>query len=186
MPQTVNMIVGDGSNRNPYDYYPTPAVVLYSLLAVERDHLPETIWEPACGDGAISKVLEEEGFKVHSTDLIERGYGEGNRDFLAILRAPYKAIITNPPFNLAGDFIKHSLGVLKVEYLALLLKGAFWHVARNKPIFDAYPPAVVYPMTFRPSFVAGKNSSPMEFQWTVWRDHSRETVYRPLSRAKEK
>jgi len=35
------------------------------------------IWEPACGDGAISRVLEAAGYQVISTDLIDRGYGQG-------------------------------------------------------------------------------------------------------------
>ena len=33
------------------------------------------VWEPACGSGAISKVLEERRLAVISTDLHDQGYG---------------------------------------------------------------------------------------------------------------
>jgi len=46
-----------------------------ALLSVET--FEGSIWEPACGDGAISKVLLAAGFDVVSTDLIDRGFGTG-------------------------------------------------------------------------------------------------------------
>lgn len=39
----------------------------------------------------------ELGKKVHSTDLINRGYGTGGVDFLKATENPYGAVITNPP-----------------------------------------------------------------------------------------
>lgn len=41
------------------------------------------VWECACGEGHISKVLESHGYDVVSTDLVYRGYGRLNPcDFL--------------------------------------------------------------------------------------------------------
>ena len=41
------------------------------------------VWECACGEGHISKVLESHGYNVVSTDLVYRGYGRLNPcDFL--------------------------------------------------------------------------------------------------------
>jgi hypothetical protein len=65
------------------------------------------IWEPACGDGAISKELEIHGHQVYSTDLIDRGYGEGGCDFLSpvtltrvMLEQPcLHHVVTNPPYS---------------------------------------------------------------------------------------
>ena len=62
------------------DFHQTPRIATESLLAVETFTGP--IWEPACGLGAISSVLEEHGHDVVSTDLVERGYGTGRVDFL--------------------------------------------------------------------------------------------------------
>jgi hypothetical protein len=50
------------------------------LLSVER--FDGDIWEPACGDGAISKELIKAGYTVVSTDLIDRDFGDGQADFL--------------------------------------------------------------------------------------------------------
>lgn len=61
--------------RVPHDFYPTPPEAVRALLSVET--FTGSIWEPACGDGAISKVLIEAGFEVVSTDLIDRGFGTG-------------------------------------------------------------------------------------------------------------
>ena len=48
-------------------------------------------------DGA--EVLEACGHRVVSTDLVDRGYGEVGRDFLAETQLPVgvTAIVTNPP-----------------------------------------------------------------------------------------
>jgi hypothetical protein len=61
-----------------------------------------SIWEPACGDGAISKVLEAAGYTVISTDLVDRGYGHGGHDFLKSETPLGRNIITNPPYGTHG------------------------------------------------------------------------------------
>jgi hypothetical protein len=74
------------------------------LLAVEKFN--GGIWEPACGDGSISKELEAAGYAVHSTDLIDRGYGTGGVDFLLDYRTSADNIVTNPPFKFAEEFVR--------------------------------------------------------------------------------
>jgi hypothetical protein len=56
------------------DWYPTPAWATQILMDVEP--FVGAIWEPACGDGAMSKVMMAAGHTVYSTDLFDRGYGE--------------------------------------------------------------------------------------------------------------
>jgi len=75
----VRGIIPDKANRERDDFYPTPPAGTRALLEVESFTGP--IWEPACGDGAISKVLESAGHQVISTDLIDRGYGTGGGRF---------------------------------------------------------------------------------------------------------
>ncbi len=86
--------------RAPFEFYPTPPEATRALLSVES--FEGSIWEPACGDGAISKVLIEAGYEVISTDLIDRGYGAGGHDFLKSSRPLAKNIITNPPYGTHG------------------------------------------------------------------------------------
>src|SRR5215472_18606376 len=61
----------DAKNRARDDFYPTPPEGTWALLSAIR--FAGTIWEPACGDGSISRVLEAAGHKVTSTDLVDRG-----------------------------------------------------------------------------------------------------------------
>lgn len=86
--------------RAAYEFYPTPPEATRALLSVES--FEGSIWEPACGDGAISKVLEAAGYQVVSTDLIDRGYGAGGQDFLKSTEPLGRNIITNPPYGTHG------------------------------------------------------------------------------------
>ena len=88
------------SKRAAYEFYPTPPEATRALLSVES--FEGDIWEPACGDGAISKVLEAAGYQVVSTDLIDRGYGVGGHNFLKSDNPLAKNIITNPPYGTHG------------------------------------------------------------------------------------
>ena len=97
-----------------HDYYATEPIALEKFLDayIERDKciLRRQVWEPACGEGHLSKVLLERGFRVRSTDLIDRGYGLGGVDFLEDnSEIHWTDIITNPPFKLAEEFVRHGL-----------------------------------------------------------------------------
>jgi hypothetical protein len=70
----LNTIMDDPKNRHPEDFYPTPPAGTLALLGVEK--FRGKIWEPACGDGRMSRVLEESGLSMMSSDLYDRGYGE--------------------------------------------------------------------------------------------------------------
>ncbi len=81
--------------RLPNEFYPTPPEATRALLSVEQFDGP--IWEPACGDGRIAKVLTDHGHAVVSTDLNGYGFGEAGVDFLRQTEARAKHIVTNPP-----------------------------------------------------------------------------------------
>ncbi len=93
-------------NRVKNDFYPTPPEATQSLL--ERYKFNGNIWECACGDGSMSKVLKENKYDVYSSDLIDRGYGESGVDFLKTFKK-FDNIVTNPPFNLSTEFTLQAL-----------------------------------------------------------------------------
>ena len=64
--------------REKNDYYATEPKATELLLSLEK--FSPNIWECACGGGHMAKVLKENGYEVKATDLIYRGYGEGNVD----------------------------------------------------------------------------------------------------------
>lgn len=110
------------ATREADDFYSTPRSAVEQLLAAE--HFWGTIWEPACGDGAISRVLQERGHEVQSTDLVDRGFGTGGVDFLMERRTTADHIITNPPFKLGTEFATHAVSLTNGK-VAMLLKIGF-------------------------------------------------------------
>lgn len=110
-----------GFAREKHDFYPTPRALIDPLIARYKSHLSGGVWEPACGDGAICRVLVEHGIESVGTDLIDRGYGTARRDFLLELERPddTDAIVTNPPFRLWREFAEHALS-LRPGFVGLL------------------------------------------------------------------
>jgi len=176
---------GKKENRREHDFYPTPPDVTTALMDF-LDLDISKIWEPACGNGAMSSVIESYGHEVISSDLRDSGYGKGGIDFL--LTQPYQcdAIITNPPFNISESFIRHALSIAPV--VAMVLKSQYWHAARRLQLFAECPPAWILPLTWRPDFLfdtrsPGEKSAPtMDCIWAVWIAGDTDTKYRPLQK----
>ena len=116
------------------DFFPTPAWATYALI--DNEKFSGEIWESACGDGAMSRVLAQTGCNVLSSDLHNRGYGDVGIDFLTARRNSDN-IVTNPPYNSAEGFV--AAGVQKTtRKFALLLRLAFLEGAnRANTIFSA-------------------------------------------------
>ena len=155
--------------RAASDFYPTPPECTMAMMNVFGNMMAGPVWEPACGDGAISKVLIQRNHEVHSTDLrTDSGYGIGGID--ALTHTPEMhigSVITNPPFNLAVEFIWR-LRAMRVPF-ALLLKSTFWHAMSRADLFDSTGPQAVCPMLWRPNFAPDRGNSPtMDVCWTVW------------------
>lgn len=118
------------------DFYETPTEATLALLRSEP--MPQILWEPACGKGAISRVLAKHGHQVISTDLVDRGYGEAGVDFLMEQAAPpgVGAIVTNPPFKLADEFVRHGLRL--VPSVIMLLRWAYAEGVSRSDIIDEH------------------------------------------------
>lgn len=100
-------------NREPNDFYSSDPKAVRALM--ERLQLDKgtVIYECACGSGNLSRELEDMGYQVLSTDLIDRGYGTPGIDFLQVKTIPDNCIIlTNPPYKYATEFIEHSMELL--------------------------------------------------------------------------
>ena len=153
--------------RNSADFYATPPECTVALLnKFEWLFEGSRVWEPACGDGAISKVLEGVGLDVVSTDLHYRGYGVGGMNFLNS-ECSCGSIITNPPFNLAEQFIERA--VKKEVPFAMLLKATYWHAAKRHNLFTRTRPLAVMAMAWRPAMSPERGKSgTMDFCWTIW------------------
>lgn len=125
--------------REANDYYATEPKALELLL--EEETFSKNIWECACGEGHLSKVLKAHGHKVLSTDLIDRGYGLGGIDFLK-WDSPFDGdIITNPPYKFALEFVEKALEVIpKGHKVAMFLKLQFLEGKARRAFFEKAPP----------------------------------------------
>jgi hypothetical protein len=171
------------------DLYETPAVAVEALLRVET--LPKVIWEPACGPGAIVRVLRDAGHKVYATDLVDyesSDQDESGWDFLMERQLPLgtEAIVTNPPFKNVEPFVAHALDLC--PRVVMLLRLAFLESDRRRPILDNSSLARVHvfrkrlPMMHRADWAGRKRDSGMAFAWFVWdRPHSGPTELHRLS-----
>lgn len=159
--------------RENNDYYATEPKAIDVLLSVES--FSNHIWEPACGEGHLSKRLVELGYDVFSTDLIDRNYGNSGIDFLKWDVEYCGDIITNPPYKLAQEFVEKGLE-LTHNKLALFLKIQFLEGQARKELFKKYPPKFVYVSSSR--LQCAKNGefekmkegggSAVAFAWFVW------------------
>ena len=149
--------------REKRDFYPSPPEITRALLAVET--FSHSIWEPACGDDAIVNVLEAHGHKVLGTDIHPLGKGK-RADFFAVTPRKVSNIITNPPFDLAVEFIEHAMK-FEPDKVAFVFKSSFWQAAGRQPLFQRHKPARIYPLTWRPDFM-GLGRPTMEVMWCVW------------------
>ena len=71
-------------DRQIHDYYATEPKAV--RLFLEQEEFKGPIWECACGEGHLSKEMLSLGYDVYSTDLIDRGYGDGCFDFLSLAK----------------------------------------------------------------------------------------------------
>ena len=177
-----------GNKKHPLkvrgaDLYQTPPEAVHALLKIEP--IPLTLWEPACGPGAIVSVLRATGRAVIATDLNDWNCPDSQSgiDFLMEIKAPsgIGAIITNPPYSLAGDFVRKALDLCPL--VIMLMRLGFLESIGRSDILDGgqlarvYPFANRLPMMHRESYDGPKASSAMAFAWFVWdRDHQGPTI----------
>lgn len=151
------------------DFFPTPPWATFALI--ENESFVGDIWECACGDGAMSLVLEQAQKRTRSSDLYDRGFGEVGIDFIGS-SASADNIVTNPPYNCAEAFVRTGVQLARKKF-ALLLRLAFLEGAnRARTIFTDSPPSRVWVfserITFYPKGVEAKGSGTTAYAWFVW------------------
>lgn len=162
--------------RQENDFYATDSIAIDKLLAYETPN--KNIWECACGQGDLSERLEEYGYSVYSTDLIDRGYGQGGIDFLEQTTKWKGDILTNPPYKYAKEFVLQALDLIENKRkVYMFLKLTFLEgIARYRDLFSKHPPKTIY--VFSQRVMCAKNGdfegmkkgggSAVAYAWYVW------------------
>jgi len=136
--------------RQNEDFYATEPKASELLLEIEDFSQIKTIWDNSCGSGHLMEAFEKNGFNVIATDLIDRGYGQGNIDFLKLTHEDVKnwnfdAIVMNPPYKFAKEFVEHSIKLLPEHgKLFAFLKLTFLEGKSRKKLFEKYPPKRIW------------------------------------------
>ena len=168
-------------DRETNDYYATKPKALELLLKLE-DFSPY-VWECACGEGHLSEVLKSHGYKVKSSDIIDRGYPNTEVvNFLEVSKRDIdtdysRDIITNPPYKYAKEFVEHALDIsMDGTKIAMFLKVQFLEGKARRALFDKHPPKVVYVASSR--LLCAKNGdfeaikagggSAVAYAWFIW------------------
>lgn len=164
------------TDREDNDFYATEPKALELLLDMEE--FDPYVWECACGKGHLSEVLKKRGYIVRSTDLIDRGYGEGDVDFLLINEKHNGDIITNPPYKFAQEFVEHALDIIPDgKRCAMFLKLTFLESKNRRKLFERYPPELIYVSSSRLQCAKGGDfdtskqgvGTAVAYGWFIWR-----------------
>ncbi|RUV19920.1 SAM-dependent methyltransferase [Mesorhizobium sp. M7A.F.Ca.MR.245.00.0.0] len=163
--------------------YETCPEAMHTLLALET--FGGRIKEPACGRGAISRMLEAAGYDVVLSDLVDYGTHDRHgvlqtvQDFVTSEAGDdCDDIATNPPYGSAlNAFVAHALRVHRPPKMALLLNlnflCGFDDPDRNYAMDECMPARVhVFsrrlPMMHRDGWDGNEANSRMNTAWFVW------------------
>ena len=152
--------------RSENDYYPTPDALakhMASLLTratASVDFKPSQVCEPCRGEAqAIFKYLPE---GCQWAELTE------GKDYLNTKFEGVKYIVTNPPFNIAMDFVQKGLQEVGKDGTAIYLLRLNWLGSQKRHQFlKDNPPTHLFVLSPRPSFT-GKGTDSTEYALICW------------------
>lgn len=160
--------------RAERDYYATPPRAIEAIVPYLDNNVP--IWEPACGEGHLSKTLKDKGFAVKESDIIIRSYLCEQIDFLQMGNHEWGGdILTNPPFVFAKEFAEKGIESLALgRKLFLFLRVQFLESQKRRHFFDTSPPKfmLVYskrtPQCARNGDFSSPTGNAAMYCWFIW------------------
>jgi len=162
--------------RHPTDFYPTPHLIIASLLHnLNWDNLNP--WEPCAGDGRFAEAIEQcYGIDVLSHDIMN-GY-----DFFDWKVARRPDIITNPPFKQIRPFIDHAFKI-GVKRMALICPERLWACQKGYEQKQRHNPSRFINLTWREDYLNKGGSPDRALAISIWdRPNSNHTSYEVWTR----
>jgi hypothetical protein len=182
-------IKGKNKERG-YDLRETPPQATEALIRTGCLDQYRVLYEPCAGKGAISRVLRAGGWRVISHDLVRYEGADpdvqSDIDFFKSRDATWlQAIVTNPPYRWADDFIRHGLWLKRPVYVLLRLMSL--EGANRSDIMEylhhVYVGVERLPMMHRPDWKGKKlKQGAMPFGWFCFRPEKNHAGYFSASR----
>lgn len=169
-----------GYERDPDDWYVEDVPCVRSLFTAMPSIAANGAHDPCCGKGNIPRVAESLGIAMTGADKIDRADGlYPVRSFLED-QTRYPAIITNPPFSLSAQIVRHALRtVVDGGYVAIVAQARFLYSQGRHTLFTMPECERVLIMSKRPSMPPGKQleiegeacrkNGSVDYCWIVWR-----------------
>ncbi|WP_279159601.1 hypothetical protein [Thomasclavelia cocleata] len=182
-----------GTDRNKFDYYVTPQKDIVNFLeAFKRNHNDlenvKNVLDPSAGGDQNNEMSYPEAIKkvyfnwnVETLDIRtdsrakHKGIDYLKRNISEIL-PDYKPdiIFTNPPFNLAMDFIKKALNEVRTDgYVIMLLRLNFLGSKDRNKWLKNNMPHEIYVHSKRMSFTKNGGTDSVEYAHFVWKKGSK-------------
>lgn len=166
------MLGASGYARNPNDLYETPSECT-EVLCRHVDFSKSIIWEPACGNGKMVRVLQEYATGILCSDAIDYGWNHEVKSFFDFVEPRPFDIVTNPPYSCQDKFIRHALGLVapyQGAKVVMLLRNEFDSASSRADLFANNPDfALKIVLTRRPRWIEGTTGSPRHnYAFFVW------------------
>lgn len=163
--------------RDTNDYYATPPYALEKLLDIIDFDLPKKVWECCVGGEHLSHVLEDRGYDVRKSDIINYT-GDSEIEILNLLECREtnvdRSIITNPPYKIAYEMTDKMLEVIaNGQYVIQFLKLTFLEGQQRRELFDRKCLKYVYVSSSRITCALNGDfetykSSAVGYGWYIW------------------
>jgi len=155
-----------GYERKERDLYETPAWATEVIVPEIKARLAPagTVYEPAAGSGKMLAVLAKH-FECDADDISE------GRDFLECRGFGMEAIVTNPPYALATEFIEHAMWLTEHRgFVAMLLRTDFDHAKTRQHLFsgsEIFAKKIVLTKRIK-WFEDSKGQPSFNHAWFIW------------------
>lgn len=167
-----------GYNRHRNDYYITPINEIVKFLNKSSEYIQyNNILDPCAGGDNSHPMSYPEAFKkiginnIKTIDIRQDSKADTIDNFLELNDLGYRPdiIISNPPFDLAMEFIEHSLELANDNgFVIFLLRLNFLGSKKRNKFLSNNMPSMIFVHSRRMSFTDSSSTDSIEYAHFVW------------------